>query len=303
MPLIRANVQGDVATLDADLGGTLSAIPAGAPVIVLIHGYKFSPSGPTTPHEHILSLSPTSRCRKAISWPRHLGFGKSDPDEGLCIALGWEARGTIWSARRAAIGAGQALAGLIDQIDRPVHIVAHSLGTRVALSALSEIRAGRIGRMVLLAAAEMQDAAQAALGAPGARGIDVLNVTSRENDLFDAAYETLVRPGSSVRTLGAGLPRPDPRWLDVQIDCPTTLDLLRDMGFVIGASDRRICHWSAYLRPGLFKFYSAFLREPARLPLALLACHLPDQTERRWSRLIPRARRIPPLPILRKPSF
>lgn len=302
MPIVRANVQRDVAQVDANLAEVLSDLPPTAPVIVLIHGYKFSPSGPTSPHEHILSLSPTAQCRKAISWPRHLGFGKSDPKEGLCIALGWEARGTIWAARRAAIDAGRALADLIETIDRPVHIVAHSLGARVALAALSAVRPGGIGRMVLLAAAEMQDAAQAALITPGARGVEVLNITSRENDLFDAVYETVVRSGSAVRALGAGLPLPDPRWLDVQIDCAATLHRLKDLGFAIAASDRRICHWSPYLRPGLFRFYQAFLRDPARLPLPLLAGHLPRGRARRWSRLVP-APRLALLPILRKPSL
>lgn len=304
MPMIRVNALSDRPYPDGDLAAALHSLPPGAPVIVLVHGYKFSPTGPASPHTHILSLAPTSRSKRAISWPRHLGFGRGAPDEGLCIAFGWEARGTIWAARREAARAGCALARLIDTIsDRPVHVIAHSMGARVALGALPHLTSGRIGRLILLAAAALRSEAETALATPAARQIEVLNVTSRENDPFDAGFQLLVSPITDDRALGAGLGRGDTRWLDLRIDCAETLNHLGGLGFPIAAPRRRICHWSAYLRPGLFGFYAAFLRQPRRLPLPLLARLLAEagQPLRACGIASPSPR--PRLPFPRKTSF
>ena len=59
MPLVRAHVSsgGDLVErgLEARLRRAVADLPEDAPVIVMIHGYKFSPrSRATTPHNHIL---------------------------------------------------------------------------------------------------------------------------------------------------------------------------------------------------------------------------------------------------------
>jgi len=319
MPIIRVNAAADHPVMaEGRLAESLAALPEGAPVIVMIHGYKFSPRAGCTPHEHIFALKPSTKSRRALSWPQNLGFGTGNAREGLCIAFGWEARGTLWAARREAARAGHALARLLDRIKgRPVHIVAHSLGARVALKALAGLRRGRVERMILMAAAAFRDEAEAALAAPAGRRVEVLNITSRENDVFDAAWEWLIRPDHALdpspaahaspaprpdRALGAGLGRPDARWLDIQIDHPATLERLAGMGFGIEARGRRICHWSAYLRPGLFTFYTAALRQPARLPLATLRAHLPAAQAPRWSALLRWPGLALPLPLARKAS-
>jgi len=303
MPLLRINAGdaapalGGVADRDAGLAGHLAALPPGAPVVILIHGYKFSPAAPRhDPHRHILSLSPKPGCRKAISWPRHLGFGRGAGDEGLCIAFGWEARGSVWRAWRRAAQAGGGLADLVARIGRlrpgPVDILCHSLGARVALCALERLPAHSIGRMVLLAAAEFQSGARRAMSSPAGRSAEVINIVSRENDLFDGVVEWLLRaPQPGDRALGAGLgldrqgaPR---NWLDVQIDCPSSRRALAEFGYRIPPPARRICHWSAYLRPGLFAFYRDLLRRRHALPLACLRHVLPGQPSPRWSRLWP----------------
>ena len=64
--------------------------------MMMIHGFRFAPGARAQddPHQHILSFTPFEGCWKAISWPRHLGFGRC-PQEGLAIAFGWRALGTI----------------------------------------------------------------------------------------------------------------------------------------------------------------------------------------------------------------
>lgn len=311
MPVMQINALGDqpelsgTMPLEQALAGHLAALPPGAPVVILVHGYTFSPfSGRLDPHCHILSLQPQKR-RRTLSWPRHLGFGRGKSDEGLCIAFGWEARGLFWSAYREAERAGQALAQLLDQIarltDRPVDILCHSLGARVALSGVANASAARIGRVILLAAAELQGPAAKCLLSPVGCRTEFINVISRENDLFDLALECLLLPfGRRRRALGDGLTSDAENWLDIQIDHAESLRALAGLGHRIPAPTRRICHWSGYLRPGMLTFHSALIRDRDSLPLALLRATLPPDRDPRWSRIIRPSRPPALLPFRQK---
>ncbi|MEX5726971.1 pimeloyl-ACP methyl ester carboxylesterase [Rhodovulum iodosum] len=309
MPLLQVNAAGTTVspaaaatTLAGALDAALAGLPDHAPAVVLLHGYRFSPSDPDhSPHSHILSLTPERDCWKAVSWPRALGFSGAPSGEGLCLAFGWEARGTIWQAYGEAARAGRALAALVDEIrarrpGRPVHILAHSLGARVALSAMPHLAEGALGRIVLMTPAEFASRAEAALDTPAARAAQVLNVTSRENDLYDFLLESLVAPQRPRdHTLGHGLAGSRPGWVDIQIDHAETLAALRRLGFDIAQPARRVCHWSPYIRPGMFDLYAALIR--GALPFEMLRAALPEAKSRRWSRLLAPPRPVRPLPF------
>ena len=312
MPLVRINAIGAQIALaqgagpvGAALSEALRDVPPEAPVVVMIHGFRFSPArAGKCPHGHILSLAPQSDSWKAVSWPRHLGFTGQHPSEGLCIGFGWEAAGTIWTAYGEAARAGRALARLVGEIRaaRPgqqVDVVAHSLGARVTLAALPHLPAGALRRAVLMAPAEMRSRAEAALDTPAGRAARFLNVTSRENDLFDFLLEGLVAPHRvGDRALGHGSGQGRCNWLDLQIDHAGTLAALGRLGHRIAPPARRVCHWSPYLRPGMFPLYRRFLRgeiAPETLRTALPAAQSP-----RWSRLLARPRGALPLPFAGK---
>jgi pimeloyl-ACP methyl ester carboxylesterase len=274
----------------------LDGLPAGASVVILLHGYRYDPSRIwADPHRLILSPGADPVLRNTPAWPRRLGFsaearntGKDTAeDAGLCITFGWRACGTIWSAHAEAARAGLCLAHLIREIAtlRPgtkVGLMAHSLGARVALAALPQLDAGDVGRIVLLAGAEFQDKAEASLASPAGRLAEVLNVTSRENDLFDFLFECALM--SRSRTLGSGLSTA--RSVTLQIDHAAHRAGLAALGYPIAAKDQRMCHWSAYLRPGLFPLYRAFLNTPERLPLSLMQWYLQQDQSPRWSRML-----------------
>ncbi|WBU63155.1 DUF726 domain-containing protein [Paracoccus aerodenitrificans] len=270
-------------------------LPAGAPVIVMVHGYRYCPSHPDhDPHRHILGLKPSLPGAKRLrSWPRALGFS-SDGNEGLGIPFGWPARGRLASAYRRAGQVGRDLAhsieALSDAANRPVHVIGHSLGARVALQAMVASKSGSIGRLILMAAAELRIEAEAAMTSPAAQQAEIINVTSRENDLFDLGLELLVGRARKP-ALGLGLSQPRRNWLDLQIDAPDVRASLADLGFDIGADVARACHWSPYLREGLFDFYRVALGQPWALPLPLLHAHLPVGQSPRWSRLLEMPRR------------
>ncbi len=263
MALVTVNVRTDRLELDeAELAWALAALPQGAPVVVMIHGYRFMPGQPGhCPHEHILSLRPTPGVPRAVSWPGQLGL--ADSAAGLAVAFGWPSRGGLRDCYARAADAGVHLSTLIARLralapDRTMDVIAHSLGARVALSALPLLQAGDVGRMILLAGAELRLRARAMLDTPAGRAAEVLNVTSRENVLFDLMLETALTLGL-VRSLGRGLPRAPANWTDLHIDRPDTLAALAARGFPVDPPRRRICHWSAYLRPGVFPIYHAVL--------------------------------------------
>jgi len=279
MAVVEVNATGEALTGTATLAAALEALPAGAPVIVMIHGYKFSPTCPRrTPHRHILSLQPDPAHRRAVSWPRHLRLDES----GLGIAFGWDAAGLLPRAYGRAATAGRALARLLRRVAEvrgaPAHVIAHSLGARVALSALPHLPTDAAGRMVLMHPAELRTPARAALATPAGRAAAILSVTGRENDLFDALFEWGVAPlVPGERSVGAGLTAGN--WTDLRIDRPEVLAALGTLGHRIGPPARAVCHWSGYLRPGVFPLYRAIL--DGRLPVGVLRAALTAQEVRR----------------------
>jgi len=309
MPLLRVNLSrtgpriAGSDSLDRRLRQATKDLAPGAPVTLLIHGYKFSPHALSrTPHRHIFALEPKAQGPRVISWPRHLGFGKGRFDEGLCIAIGWEARGTIWVAYAEAGRMGEALADLTRRIravhDGPVCVLAHSLGARVALSSLHHSVPGELRRMVLIAGAEFRDRAAEAMATRAGRCTEVINIASKENALFDLLLERLVRPlDLFAGAIGHGRSGDLSNWLDLRIDEDTTRAGLASLGYRVPAPGRRVCHWSGYLRPGMFALHRALLTRPDVLPLARLreaACSAPRSG---WSRFFARGRWTLPLPF------
>ena len=271
-PPFRVDVTTSGLQLDQnDLARRLASLPQGVPVVAMIHGYRFSPGiTGACPHRHIFSLTPPDDDRTAISWPRHLGL---DGNSGLALAFGWPARGSLLGAHRRAARAGRALAelaALVEQLDpgRGVDVIAHSLGARVALSALPDAQPGQFRRLILLAAAETRRPARAALASAAGRSAEVINVTTRENDLFDFLAEWLLAFGFDT-ALGQGIGAKRPNWLDLQIDQPATRAVLHRLGHPLPPPPQRISHWSPYLRPGVFGLYRALLDRS--LPLHGLA--------------------------------
>ncbi len=280
---IRADAGAQGLHLDWDrLARKLAVLPPDAPVVAMVHGWRYAPGLRTDcPHGSILSLDPPPGDRRAVSWPRHLGL---DGTTGLGIALGWNAKCDPWRAHFRAGRTGAALARIAEVVHdlsgRPLQVIAHSMGARVALAALPLVKPGQIGRMILLAAAETRGQALAALASPAGQAVEVVNVTTRENDVFDACFEWGVHLG--LRTsIGQGLGRAHPGWQDLWIDQPQSLLDLAALGHPLSDPPRRICHWSPYLRPGTIGLYRALLG--GRLAAVDLPRHRP---RRRWSRLI-----------------
>ena len=138
MPILRINAIGCIPQLagpdigKSHLSDVLKPHLGGAPVLIMLHGYRYSPSRPdSNPHDQILKNGHDHPQRRLQGWPRRMGYGAGTADLGLCIAFGWEAGGSIWRAHREAGRAGLALAALIRQ--RPCLAQARSTSLPTAL--------------------------------------------------------------------------------------------------------------------------------------------------------------------------
>jgi pimeloyl-ACP methyl ester carboxylesterase len=279
MSLLPVTCEGTTPGFDgAAVERSLAALAPRAPVAVLIHGFRYAPgAGIHCPHGHILSLTPRRDVPRAISWPRHLRL--AGPRDGLALAFGWPARGTIWQAQARTAGAAEALASLVAAIrrhdpDRQVDLVAHSLGARVAMAALPRVETGSIGRVLLLAPADFRAHAEAAMDSAAGRSAEVFSITSRANALFDLCMETLLSARLHA-SVAQGLSHPRQNWLDLRIDDPATETALARLGFPLRPAMVRICHWQPYLRPGVFALYRALLARslgPGQIRAQLRAC-------------------------------
>lgn len=273
------------------------------PVVVMIHGYKYQPGDPgRCPHRHIHALPSEPARGPSDAWPWPLGFGRGDRDEGLAIAFGWNARGWLHQAHDRAALAGRALAKALAPLhaanpSRPIHVIAHSLGVEPALEALHHLPAGAVDRMIALTGASYRSRTEVALKTPAGRKTTFINVTSRENALFDRLFEWLVpAPCDGDRAIGDGLTVRNA--VTLRLDCPRVLVHLQHCGFPVAPPLRHVCHWSGYTRPGVMRLYRALLRNPAmmaRLRAGLPAAPVPAP----WQLPIPRAV-VPALPFARK---
>ncbi|WP_195822359.1 alpha/beta hydrolase [Roseobacter sp. MH60115] len=296
MPLLRINARDGMLTLHRGATPVPDAVratrAAPGPAIIMIHGYKYAPESINhCPHKKIFRDS-------AHGWPASLGYNTGLPEEGLGIAFGWYARGPLAQVHRRAADLGRALAQLVEALKsaapkRPVHIIAHSMGVEIALSALGHLPSQAVQRMVLLTGASFTSHAEAMLRTQAGRSAEVFNITSRENDLFDLAFERMVAaPGGQDRAIGLGIDLPNV--VNLQLDCPDTLSCLATLGLPLAPPERRVCHWSSYRRPGVMALYARLLRDPHGLPQTQLAKLLPDTPEPRWSRLVrPSAQALP----------
>lgn len=297
MPILRLDAGYDGLNLTGTTRSPLEAARSAAvdgtgPVIVMIHGFKYDPGTPArSPHRTIFAdSSDTTALRGHKSWLPGLGFDDDRRNHGLAIAFGWNARGTLWRAQASARSAGQHLGGIVRMIQeaapqRPVHFVAHSLGSEVAFEALHALPRASIGRVFTIAAASYVSRATAALDSAAGRTAELFNIVSRENDLFDFLFERAIAPPEpGDRALGAGLDRPNA--VTLELDCPRSLLALQQFGARIAAPQRRVCHWSGYTRAGALAFFARALRRPETVPLAALRAALPKDRSRRWSRLV-----------------
>ncbi|MEL7184747.1 MAG: hypothetical protein AAGK57_14000, partial [Pseudomonadota bacterium] len=239
----------------------LAAMGKSQTVVIVTHGLRYGPGRQgSDPHATLLSAAPDGgRHWKCRSLPRRLHLGQGQIRAGQGIAFGWNGMGSLWRALHQARTAGLALAHLCVAIrsarpDLRISVMTHSLGARVVTEAMLRAPIPVIDRALLLTPADYRGRAARALAAPGGRLAHVVAVQTRENWLFSTLFAAALPPW---RTLAWG---PDhARWVDF------LPDRMAQMG--IAPPTTRICHWSSYLRPGLWPLYRSWMTGGAPLEM------------------------------------
>lgn len=303
---------------DARLALTRAAqrAPEGAPIVILIHGFKYDPDGveSANPHGWLYGERRVEkRQSRRASWPHGLGFTETGAEDGLCVAFAWQsrprplatllgqARNHFSTAYERAPDAAEALLNIISTLraarpDAKIDLFCHSLGARVALLALKSAgeaqRAEALGRVILLGGAVFTGEAESAMAALGRTPVQnrpqVFNIISRENDLYDALFELFAprpRPaGGALGRKGLGARRPD--WIDLQLDHPDFGRFLADRGARLASGRQVACHWSFYTRPGAMRLYRRILRKRKDWSISALRSEMaPEAIEPRWTSL------------------
>jgi hypothetical protein len=304
---LRPAVQGG--DLEAGLAASLRDAGPSASVVVLVHGYKFHPERrDSDPHRSLFAFRPERVGRKIRSWPEGLGFAEDAGASGLCVGFAWPASAPHLSTllatgrtgfaevydRAGALGPRLAeLVALLQRLapGRPVDLLAHSLGARVALAALPHLAVAP-GRVILLGAAELEPRVHEFLArARAPRPPEIYNVTARANDLYDWLFECFVpRRGWGERAIGGGLKAEPETWIDLQLDRAEVTGWINAQGIRLPTAAPRLCHWSFYTREGAFGVYQAILRRRPGWDVASLRAAACFAQEPRWSRLVPRPR-------------
>ncbi len=108
-------------------------------------------------------------------------------------------------------------------------------------------------------------------------------MVSGENAVYDFLLKRALRRKDDA--LGRGFSAHNA--LTIRLENRQALARLASVGYQIAPPKHWYCHWSTYLRPGVFDLYAALLAAPERTPLPYLqslldgapqvAQHLPDK--------------------------
>ncbi len=297
----------DGAPWEPRLAASLRALPEGAPVCVLIHGFRYTwrreVCACACPHSRLYGDAPVDRTAKRrperAAWAHDLGLSGA----ALAIGFGWEARLGPFGRRgfgeihARAARAGRALAELLRRLadlrpDLRVDAFTHSLGARVALAAGIAAPDLPFRRLLLAGAAAHAGEAEAFLAARRARRAppEVIHLLSRANDPYDVVFARITpRAARHGAPLGRdGLGRGMRNWLDLQIDHPATVRWLAERGMAPERAHERVTHWSFYADPGVMALCRNVLALPDAAIPTLRAAAIPEALEPRWARFRPR---------------
>jgi pimeloyl-ACP methyl ester carboxylesterase len=323
--------------LQSEIGRAAAALPAGQPPLVMVNGFLFDPKhavspepGDTdNPHGRIYHFKDTGERNEqrhhTTGWPLWMGFDEVDQagGSGLAVAFGWHSQPGFASSlidhfenfyARAYENAGLAawvLVNVLDELaaalpDRPIDIMAHSLGSRVVVRAIALAArhhpdlTERIGRVVFLGGAEYVVEAQLMtsrlhdLNRP--RRPDFYNIVSRENDVLDKLGENFgPRTFGNSQVIGHnGLDLSEravktvPNWIDLQIDGERLQDWMQEQRGIQVSGDRPNNiwdHWYYYTFRGNMDLYRGILRDrPLWDILAMRAAEnpIPEGVPKRW---------------------
>ncbi len=201
--------------------------------VVLVHGFGYNPwqASDNNPHYHESGLGKTSTFgmwrRDLIPERAAIGFG------WYSVPFGWRGLwGSVsngrWNRYRYAWDlawqAGRILSVMLRNLDGPVDILCHSLGSRVTLAALAQESSLPVRNIVLMNGAEF--ASSARIEAMANSHIRFINLVVKADEVL-AKLGTHFAPGSyeelpiGLNGLSGDAPK---NWTDIALDNPEVQD-------------------------------------------------------------------------------
>ena len=257
----------------AELEAQLSLQETPSAFVIMIHGYKFdSTQRHHCPHATMFNPSAVEQDYRTLSWPDAFHMA---PAGSCAIGFSWPARGRLKSvyhlAARAGVELGQLIKALRSNYPKtPIHLMAHSMGARVVLRAFHTLGAGNIERAILMFPAEYEVPSEAALNTDAGQTCEILTIASRENAFYEYLFSWMNLAGHQMGRAFGGYQPSRTNHVTVWIDRKEIIDALHSMDIQVGTRKRRLCHWSAYTRTGIFNLYARWLFHPRQLPITTL---------------------------------
>ena len=199
--------------------------------VVMIHGFGYDPRARSTNNPHWPG-PPVGAAGEAGSFPRWRRDLVPGGRPGLSfgwysVPLGWRGVLGAWRAGRwnryrlawdLAAEAGQALAVMLRNLDGPVDLLCHSLGTRVVIKALMADTALPVGHVVLLNGAEFFKPARAVARANGhVRFVNLVVEADQVLSKLDRLFAPVRGNGPPIGLKGLGVSAPA-NWIDIPLD-------------------------------------------------------------------------------------
>jgi pimeloyl-ACP methyl ester carboxylesterase len=230
--------------------------------IIGVHGFNFDPASDARDPFRLFHMWGEMLQTPVVGFPWY----SSVPTLGGILGAWTRCYRTRYSYAYHALARDAAgrLANVIADAKRPVSIICHSLGSRVALRTLCKVAPGKVDRILILDGAELQTAAGGALKVVCERGEivpKILNVCSRHDRVL--RHLGSWASGKAGRCIGyAGLGSSAPGWTDLFLDDASTQKwaLDRHEWALESANPLDLAgHWESYTLRGNWPLYRRFL--------------------------------------------
>lgn len=311
--------------LDIHVGATLDRVAGrlDGPVTVMANGFLFDPRASAgvdpmhsdNPHAIIFHFRRGDETQEAYAhatgWPAWLGFQEADDGaDGLAVAFGWysspdfvksllEAQKNFYiAACDLAVSTAGLFAAVIRSLsrqipDRPIDIVCHSLGSRLAIKGLQAALmrdpglSARLGRIIILGGAEYSAAAR--------KLVAMLDTSVKHPEIYnfmgtsDAVLKRLGQnfgPGEDgdhkvIGNSGLMIGGPATSWIDLVTGSKVLnawFEKRNDGVYLVSDLPNQAAdHWGYYSVRGNMKFFARLLRERSNWRIAdLRAAGIPE---------------------------
>lgn len=249
-------------------------LPMEPRIVVMVNGFDYDPTEHSNDNPH------QTLFREWASKIRELST-----DEWECFGFGWysaELEPSSWLggltrshwnpyrwgwdlAGRAAGVLAQTIQNRLNASNDDICIIAHSLGVRVALSALAQLPSDAVRRVLLLNGSEYSQSAKVIATYTDSQ---VLNIIVKADDVLNKLGSVFAPEAFIKAVVGrSGIENPPVNWVDVCLDDPDVQEWAAACGYpdISGDNPGNIAdHWYSYTHEPNWPLFADFITDSPR---------------------------------------